>query len=128
MVLLFHAFFIVPSFRFVDNEEWYKKVNIIEFLSGIGKNFRIGAMLLKDSVSQRMKSEHGMNFAEFTYQMFQANDWLHLLNSYECRFQVRKHMRVYSVTIFLVISRILETTEAITVYLRLRGARVVVLF
>lgn len=76
------------DFRIVDNEEWYKDTKVIDFLSKVGRNFRMGTMLLKDSVNKRIKSESGMNFAEFTYQIFQANDWLHLFKTYGCKFQV----------------------------------------
>ncbi|XP_065210096.1 tyrosine--tRNA ligase, mitochondrial isoform X1 [Planococcus citri] len=78
----------LPPIKVVDNEEWYKDVKVIDFLSKVGRNFRMGTMLLKDSVNKRIKSEGGMNFAEFTYQIFQANDWLHLFKTYDCKFQI----------------------------------------
>lgn len=80
---------LIFSFRIVDNDEWYSNTNVIGFLSSVGKKFRMGAMLLKESVSIRMKSSQGMNLAEFSYQVFQANDWLHLYKTCDCRFQVR---------------------------------------
>jgi tyrosyl-tRNA synthetase len=45
-------------------------------------------MLLRHSVQSRLSSEVGMSFTEFCYQVFQAYDWLHLLQRYDCRFQV----------------------------------------
>lgn len=48
----------------------------------------MGTMLLKQTVQTRIKSDVGMSFTEFAYQIFQAYDWLHLLREYDCRFQV----------------------------------------
>lgn len=48
----------------------------------------MGTMLSLTSVQSRIKSEQGMSFTEFTYQMFQAYDWLHLLKHYNCQFQM----------------------------------------
>lgn len=72
----------------VNNNDWYKDFNIIDFMSKVGKHFRMGTMLLKTSVQSRMKSDTGMSLTEFTYQVFQAYDWLHLLKNYDCRFQI----------------------------------------
>ncbi|CAG9094317.1 unnamed protein product [Plutella xylostella] len=74
--------------RIVNNEDWYRKVDSIRFVSEIGRNFRMGTMLLKHSVQTRINSEVGMSFTEFAYQIFQAYDWLHLLKEYDCRFQI----------------------------------------
>lgn len=74
--------------RIVNNEEWYRKIDSIQFVSEIGRNFRMGTMLLKHSVQSRINSEVGMSFTEFSYQIFQSYDWLHLLKEYDCRFQV----------------------------------------
>ncbi|XP_077294361.1 tyrosine--tRNA ligase, mitochondrial [Arctopsyche grandis] len=71
-----------------NNEDWYKKMNAIQFASNVGRNFRMGTMLLKQSVQSRINSDAGMSFTEFTYQLFQAYDWLHLYNNYKCYFQV----------------------------------------
>lgn len=48
----------------------------------------MGQMLSRASVKSRLESDHGMSFTEFTYQLFQAYDWLHLLQTYDCRFQI----------------------------------------
>jgi len=74
--------------RIVDNCEWYSEQNVIEFLSRVGRHFRLGTMLSRHSVQSRLSSEAGMSFTEFCYQVFQAYDWLHLLQRYDCRFQV----------------------------------------
>ncbi|KAF9417168.1 hypothetical protein HW555_005679 [Spodoptera exigua] len=74
--------------KVVNNESWYRDIDSIQFVSEIGRNFRMGTMLLKQSVQSRINSEIGMSFTEFAYQIFQSYDWLHLLKEYNCRFQV----------------------------------------
>ncbi|KAK3930413.1 Tyrosine--tRNA ligase, mitochondrial [Frankliniella fusca] len=71
----------------VNNYDWYKQMNAVEFVGYVGRHFRMGTMLGRDSVSQRLASS-GMSFTEFTYQIFQAYDWLHLLRKNNCRFQI----------------------------------------
>lgn len=78
----------LPPVRVVNNVDWYKNMNSIQFVSDVGRNFRMGTMLLKQSVQTRINSNVGMSFTEFAYQIFQAYDWLHLLQKYNCRFQV----------------------------------------
>lgn len=51
------------------------------YLSLIGRHFRLGVLLNKESVSARMESQEGMSFMEFSYQLFQANDYLKLFNT-----------------------------------------------
>jgi tyrosyl-tRNA synthetase len=48
----------------------------------------MGTMLSRSSVQSRLQSDTGMSFTEFTYQIFQAYDWLYLYKNYDCRFQV----------------------------------------
>jgi tyrosyl-tRNA synthetase len=45
-------------------------------------------MLSRNSVQSRINSESGISFTEFSYQVLQGYDWLHLLQKYKCRFQV----------------------------------------
>lgn len=80
--------YILKPITIVNNADWYNGVNVIEFFRRVGKYFRLGTMLGRTSVQTRLKSDSGMNFTEFTYQVFQAYDWLHLLNKYNCRFQI----------------------------------------
>ncbi|XP_069697472.1 tyrosine--tRNA ligase, mitochondrial isoform X2 [Periplaneta americana] len=72
----------------VDNLEWYTQQNVVDFVSHVGRHFRLGTMLSRHSVQSRLSSEVGMSFTEFCYQLFQAYDWLHLLQKYNCKFQV----------------------------------------
>lgn len=63
---------------FVNNYDWFKEFSLIDFLRDVGKYFRVGVMLSKDSVRSRMESEEGMSFTEFCYQMLQGYDFYHL--------------------------------------------------
>lgn len=72
----------------VNNLDWYTNVNVIEFVRNIGKYLRMGTMLGRASVQARLNSDTGMSFTEFTYQVFQAYDWLHLMTKYNCHFQI----------------------------------------
>lgn len=76
------------SFRVVDNNEWLKDVTFTAFLRDVGRYFRVGAMLGKESVRARMESEAGMNFAEFSYQLLQAYDFLKLYELHNCTIQL----------------------------------------
>ncbi|EFN88760.1 Probable tyrosyl-tRNA synthetase, mitochondrial [Harpegnathos saltator] len=72
----------------VNNLNWYTDVNVIEFVRNIGKYLRMGTMLGRASVQTRLNSDTGMSFTEFTYQVFQAYDWLQLMIKYNCCFQI----------------------------------------
>lgn len=72
----------------VNNLDWYTNINVIKFVRSIGKYFRMGTMLGRSSVQSRLNSDTGMSFTEFTYQVFQAYDWLQLMKNYKCRFQI----------------------------------------
>ncbi|CAB0040847.1 unnamed protein product [Trichogramma brassicae] len=80
--------FQLKPLTIINNIDWYKNVNIIEFIRTVGKHFRMGTMLGRTSVQSRLKSDSGMSFTEFSYQLFQAYDWMHLLENYNCRFQI----------------------------------------
>ncbi|MFW5871073.1 MAG: tyrosine--tRNA ligase [Verrucomicrobiota bacterium] len=72
----------------VDNNQWLGDFRMIDFLRDVGKHFRMGAMLGKESVRARLNSEAGMSFAEFTYQILQAYDFLKLYDNYNCLVQL----------------------------------------
>lgn len=63
---------------FLNNYDWFKEFSVIDFLRDVGKHFRVGVMLAKDSVRSRMESEEGMSFTEFCYQILQGYDFYHL--------------------------------------------------
>ena len=66
----------------VNNLDWYRKFSLIPFLRDIGKLFRLGPMLGRESVKLRLESEEGMSFTEFTYQILQGYDFLYLFENY----------------------------------------------
>ncbi len=66
----------------LNNEDWYKTFTATEFLRDIGKQFRMGVMLGKDSVKSRLSSEEGMSYTEFSYQVLQGYDFYHLYKSH----------------------------------------------
>lgn len=66
----------------LNNLDWYKDFSFIRFLREIGSLYRIGPMLAKESVRLRLQSEEGMSFTEFSYQILQGYDFLHLYRQY----------------------------------------------
>lgn len=72
----------------LNNFDWFKKFSLIDFLRDVGKLFRLGPMLSKDSVRTRLNSEEGMSFTEFTYQVLQGYDFLYLFDHYEVSLQI----------------------------------------
>ena len=74
--------------RFVSNYDWTARMNVIDFLRDVGKNFRLGTMLAKDTVARRLNSEEGISFTEFSYQVLQGNDFLHLFDEYHCTLEL----------------------------------------
>ena len=71
----------------VNNADWLNKFTFIEFLRDVGKHFRLGEMLGKESVRKRLTSDAGLSFTEFCYQLLQAYDFLHLSRQYDCILQ-----------------------------------------
>lgn len=66
----------------LNNYDWFKKFTFVDLLRDVGKYFRIGPMLAKESVRSRMDSEEGMSFTEFSYQVLQGYDFLYLHQNY----------------------------------------------
>ena len=73
----------------VDNYDWYKGTSAIEFLRDIAINFRVPQMLAKESVKKRLEASEGaLTFTEFSYQILQGNDFLHLYDNYGCTLEI----------------------------------------
>ncbi|MDR2799314.1 MAG: tyrosine--tRNA ligase [Bifidobacteriaceae bacterium] len=66
----------------VNNLDWTNGISIIDFLRDIGKYFRVGNMLSKETVSKRLNSEEGISYTEFSYSVMQAWDFLNLFKKY----------------------------------------------
>jgi tyrosyl-tRNA synthetase len=72
----------------LNNFDWFKDFSFIRFLREVGKLFRMGTMLAKDSVRARLQSEEGLSFTEFSYQILQGYDFLHLYQSHGVTIQL----------------------------------------
>ncbi len=75
----------------VNNYDWMKDVTFLAFIRDIGKHITVNYMMAKDSVKKRFSGEagtDGMSFTEFTYQLVQGNDFLHLLQTKDCKLQM----------------------------------------
>ncbi|MEI7900208.1 MAG: tyrosine--tRNA ligase [bacterium] len=72
----------------VNNYDWFKDFTFIDLLRDVGRYFRMGNMLSKDSVKKRLESEDGMSFTEFCYQILQGYDFLHLYKTCGCSLQI----------------------------------------
>jgi len=74
----------------LNNYEWIKGLNIIEFFRDYGKALTVNYMMSKESVKKRISSENsdGMSFTEFTYQLFQAYDFYFLNTNHNCSIQM----------------------------------------
>lgn len=74
----------------VNNYDWMKNYSFLNFIRDIGKHLTVNYMMAKDSVKKRLSSEssEGMSFTEFSYQLLQGFDFLHLYREKGCRLQV----------------------------------------
>ncbi len=72
----------------VNNDDWLKGINYIEFLRDYGKHFSVNRMLSMDSVKQRLEREQHLTFLEFNYMILQAYDFVKLNELYGCRLQM----------------------------------------
>lgn len=74
------------GFEVVNNFDWTKDINVIDFLRDYGKYFNVNYMLAKDKVKSRLES--GITYAEFSYMILQALDFMHLYQTRNCVLQV----------------------------------------
>ena len=74
------------GFEVVNNYDWTKDINVIDFLRDFGKYFNVNYMLAKDKVKSRL--ETGITYAEFSYMILQALDFMHLYETRNCELQV----------------------------------------
>ncbi len=74
----------------VNNYDWMKEFSFLDFIRDIGKHITVNYMMAKDSVKKRLSGEsrEGMSFTEFSYQLLQGYDFLHLYNEKGCRLQL----------------------------------------
>jgi len=74
----------------VNNYDWMKNLSFLDFARDIGKHITVNYMMAKDSVKNRINAEskEGMSFTEFTYQLVQGYDFLHLYSNKNCKLQI----------------------------------------
>jgi tyrosyl-tRNA synthetase len=74
----------------VNNYDWMKEFSFLSFIRDIGKHITVNYMMAKDSVKKRLSGEasEGMSFTEFSYQLLQGYDFLHLYREFGCRLQM----------------------------------------
>lgn len=74
----------------VNNYDWMKDFSFLEFIRDVGKHITVNYMMAKDSVKNRISSDssEGMSFTEFTYQLVQGYDFLHLYKENDCSIQM----------------------------------------
>jgi len=72
----------------INNAEWLRSLNYLEFLRDVGRHFSVNRMLSFDSVKTRLEREHSLSFLEFNYMILQAYDFVELAQRYDCRLQM----------------------------------------
>ena len=71
----------------VNNYDWVSKMNVIEYLRDLGKNFSLNTMLDRDTVKRRLDGD-GISYTEFSYMLLQANDFVKLRRDHDCVLQI----------------------------------------
>ncbi len=75
--------------KMVNNYDWMKEFSFLDFIRDIGKCITVNYMMAKDSVKKRFSGDgDGMSFTEFTYQLVQGYDFLHLYQTMNCKIQL----------------------------------------
>src|SRR4051794_41508442 len=72
----------------LNNFDWMSGFSYLDFLRDVGKHFQVNVMLDKDSVKNRIESDAGISYTEFSYMLLQAYDFVHLHRQLGCELQV----------------------------------------
>lgn len=72
----------------VNNLSWTRELTLLDFLRDIGKHANVNQMIAREAVKARLESENGISFTEFSYQLLQANDYLHLSRNHGVELQI----------------------------------------
>jgi tyrosyl-tRNA synthetase len=78
----------LTSAEMVNNYDWFKEMNFLQFIRDVGKHITVNYMMSKDSVRKRIDSEVGISFTEFTYQLIQGYDFYWLHQNKNCKLQM----------------------------------------
>ena len=76
------------SAQMVNNYDWFKNYNFLEFIRDVGKHITVNYMMAKDSVKNRLSGDTGMSFTEFSYQLVQGYDFYYLWKNHNCSLQM----------------------------------------
>ncbi|MGD8201837.1 tyrosine--tRNA ligase [Ornithinimicrobium sp. W1679] len=71
----------------VNNLDWTAPLSALDFLRDVGKHFRVNQMIRKEAIAARLESQEGISYTEFSYQLLQALDFLHLYREHGCTLQ-----------------------------------------
>ena len=74
--------------RIINNADWLRKLNFLDFLRDIGKHFTVNYMMAKESVKRRIEQEDGISYTEFSYLVMQSYDYLVLYDRFSCTLQM----------------------------------------
>ena len=98
----------------VNNYDWMKDITFLDFARNIGKHITVNYMMSKDSVKRRLNGEFsaGMSFTEFTYQLLQGFDFLHLYRTKNCKLQMGGSDQWGNITTGTELIRRIEQSEA----------------
>ena len=72
----------------VNNADWTSNISALEFLRDVGKHITVNQMMAKESVKNRLNSENGLSYTEFSYMLLQANDFRHLCAAHDVELQM----------------------------------------
>lgn len=106
-----------PPAIILNNYDWFKSIHLLEFLRDYGKLFKVPQMLNKNSVKSRMlpnsNQSEGISFTEFSYQLLQAYDFLHLYKEKSCSIQIGGSDQWGNITSGIqLIHRIIDTNQS----------------
>src|SRR5258707_1450783 len=76
------------SAEMVNNYDWFREMNFLQFIRDVGKHITVNDMMAKDSVKKRIEGDTGMSFTEFTYQLVQGYDFYWLYKNKNCKLQM----------------------------------------
>ena len=76
------------SAEMVNNYDWFREMNFLQFIRDVGKHITVNYMMSKDSVRKRIEGETGISFTEFTYQLIQGYDFYWLYKNKNCKLQM----------------------------------------
>ncbi|WP_437921898.1 tyrosine--tRNA ligase [Sphingobacterium sp. LRF_L2] len=74
--------------KMVNNYDWFKDFNFLDFIRDVGKLITVNYMMAKDSVKKRLEGENGLSFTEFSYQLIQGYDFYYLWKNHNCKVQM----------------------------------------